>query len=106
MQEIFISLPLRSPVGKFGGSLKDLPAPKIAARIIKAMLEKTNIPNDAFKDVVIGNVILAGEKMNPARQAAIFGGISPTVPAITVNRVCGSGLQAIISAAMEIQSAF
>jgi len=56
--------------------------------------------------VIIGNVVLAGEKMNPARQAAIFGGISNNVPAMTVNRVCGSGLQAIISGIMEIESGY
>ena len=104
MKNVYISIPLRSPIGKFGGSLKDIPAPKIAGTIIKKILEETKIPGDAFQDVIMGNVILAGEKMNPARQAEIFGGISETVPAMTINRVCGSGLQAIISASMEIQS--
>lgn len=106
MKDVYISLPLRSPVGKFGGSLRDIPAPKIAGAVIKKILEDTKVPNDAFDDVVFGNVLLAGEKMNPARQAAIFGGISETVPAMTINRVCGSGLQAIISAVMEIQSGY
>jgi acetyl-CoA C-acetyltransferase len=104
MKNVYISIPLRSPIGKFGGSLKDIPAPKIAGTIIKKILEETKVPGDAFQDVIMGNVILAGEKMNPARQAEIFGGISETVPAMTINRVCGSGLQAIISASMEIQS--
>ncbi len=106
MKEVLISLPLRSAIGKFGGSLKDIPAPKIAAELIKKIFERTSIDSKELNDVVIGNVILAGEKMNPARQAAILGGVDSTVPAMTVNRVCGSGLQAIISAAMEIQSGY
>ncbi len=106
MEEILISMPLRSGIGKFGGSLKDIPAARVAGEIIKKVLEKTNVDPGDFNDVIIGNVILAGEKMNPARQAAIFGGIKDTTPAMTVNRVCGSGLQAIISAAMEIQSGY
>jgi acetyl-CoA C-acetyltransferase len=106
MKDVFISLPLRTAVGKFGGSLKDIPAPKLAAEVIKKILEETKIPNDRFKDVVIGNVVLAGEKMNPARQAAIYGGVHESVPAITVNRVCGSGLQAILTGAWEIQAEF
>ncbi|MGB9855546.1 MAG: thiolase family protein [Caldisericum exile] len=106
MKDVYISLPLRSPTGKFGGSLKDIPATKIAGAIVKKILEETKIPNDVFDDVIFGNVLLAGEKMNPARQAAIFGGVSETVPAMTINRVCGSGLQAIVSATMEIQSGY
>jgi len=62
MKEVFISLPLRTPIGKFGGSLKDIPAPKLAAEVIKKILEETKIPNDRLNDVVIGNVVLAGEK--------------------------------------------
>ncbi|MFU2158329.1 thiolase family protein [Caldisericum sp. AR60] len=106
MKDVYISLPLRSPTGKFGGSLKDIPATKIAGAIVKKILEETKIPNDVFDDVIFGNVLLTGEKMNPARQAAIFGGVSETVPAMTINRVCGSGLQAIVSATMEIQSGY
>ncbi|MGB9695624.1 MAG: thiolase family protein, partial [Caldisericaceae bacterium] len=68
------------------------------------ILEETGVDPKKFDDVVIGNVLLAGEKMNPARQAAIFGGVDQTVPAMTVSRVCGSGAQAIISGAMEIQT--
>lgn len=106
MKETLISSPLRSAIGKFGGSLKEIPAPKIAAELIKNILQRTSIDSKELSDVVIGNVILAGEKMNPARQAAILGGVDSTVPAMTVNRVCGSGLQAIISATMEIQSGY
>lgn len=106
MNEVFISMPLRTAISKFGGSLKDIPAPEIAGKVINAILEETHLPPDAFDDVVLGNVIQAGEKMNAARQAAIYGGISDSVPAMVVNRVCGSGLQAVITAAMEIQSGY
>jgi len=106
MNEVFISMPLRTAIGKFGGSLKDIPAPEIAGKVINKILEETELPPDAFDDVVLGNVIQAGEKMNAARQAAIYGGISNSVPAMVVNRVCGSGLQAVVTAAMEIQSGY
>jgi len=106
MNEVFISMPLRTAISKFGGSLKDIPAPEIAGKVINAILEETRLPPDAFDDVVLGNVIQAGEKMNAARQAAIYGGISDSVPAMVVNRVCGSGLQAVVTAAMEIQSGY
>jgi len=106
MEEVFISSPLRTAIGKYGGSLKDIPAPNLAGYVIKEIIKKTNIDSEIFDDVIIGNVVLAGEKMNPARQAAIFGGISNNVPAMTVNRVCGSGLQAIISGIMEIESGY
>jgi acetyl-CoA C-acetyltransferase len=106
MEEVYISAPYRTAIGKFGGSLRDTPAPKIAGAVIKNILEKTGINSKMFNDVIIGNVLLAGEKMNPARQAAIFGGVDETVPAMTVGRVCGTGVQAIVSGAMEIQSGY
>jgi acetyl-CoA C-acetyltransferase len=106
MKEVFISAPYRTAIGKFGGSLKDIPAPKLAGAVIKHILETVSVDPSRFNDVVMGNVIIAGEKMNPARQAAIFGGIDDTVPAMTVNRVCGSGLQAILNGSMEIQSGY
>jgi len=106
MEEVLISSPLRSAIGKFGGSLKALPAPKVEGFVIKSILETTGVDPGKFDDVIIGNVIVAGEKMNPARQAAIYGGVPETVPAMTVNRVCGSGLQAVVSGIMEIQSGY
>jgi len=62
MKEVFISLPLRTPIGKFGGSLKDIPAPKLAAEVIKKFLRKPKSLTNRLNDVVIGNVVLAGEK--------------------------------------------
>jgi acetyl-CoA C-acetyltransferase len=106
MKEVYISAPYRTAIGKFGGSLKDTPAPKLAGTVIRAIVDKTGVDTKRFDDVVIGNVLLAGEKMNPARQSAIFGGVDETVPAMTVSRVCGSGAQAIVSGAMEIQTGY
>ncbi len=104
MREIFISNPLRTPIGKYGGSLKDIEAPKLAGFVIKEILTKSKLDPKDIDDVILGNVVQAGEKMNPARQASIFGGVDNSVPAMTINRVCGSGLQAIISGVMEIES--
>ncbi len=106
MKEVYISAPYRTAIGKFGGSLKDTPSYKLAGTVIKNILEKTEVDTKRFDDVVIGNVLFAGEKMNPARQASIFGGIDVTIPAMTVSRVCGSGTQAIVTGAMEIQSGY
>lgn len=103
MSEVFISFPLRTPIGKYGGSLKDFEAPRLAGFVIKEILNRSKLDPKDIDDVILGNVVQAGEKMNPARQAAIFGGVNEIVPAFTVNRVCGSGLQAIISGAMEIE---
>ncbi len=103
MSDVFISFPLRTPIGKYGGSLKDIEAPRLAGFVIKEILNKSKLDPKDIDDVILGNVVMAGEKMNPARQAALFGGVSETVPAFTLNRVCGSGLQAVVSGAMEIE---
>src|SRR5260370_6166408 len=93
---------VRPGVGTSGGSLKDTPAPDLGASAIKAALGRARLGADEVATVAMGNVIQAGVKMNPARQAAIRGGLPVSVPAMTVNRVCGSGAQAIVSAAQEI----
>ena len=101
-RSIVISAPVRTAIGTFGGSLKDIPAPDLGAAAIAAALQRAGVKPGEIGTVVMGNVIQAGEKMNPARQATIKGGLPVTVPAMTVNRVCGSGAQAIVSAAHEI----
>jgi len=93
---------VRTAIGTFGGSLKDTPAPDLGASAVKGALARARIRPDEVTTVAMGNVIQAGVKMNPARQAAIRGGLPVAVPAMTVNRVCGSGAQAIVSAAQEI----
>ena len=99
---VVLSAPVRTAIGTFGGSLKETPATELGATAIRAVLARTKLDDTKIETVVMGNVIQAGNKMNPARQAAIYGGLPVEVPAMTVNRVCGSGAQAIASAAQEI----
>ena len=94
--------PVRTAIGTFGGSLKDVPAPNLGAVAISAAVVRAKLRPDEVETVVMGNVVQAGTKMNPARQAAGHAGLPVTIPALTVNRVCGSGAQAIVSAAQEI----
>jgi acetyl-CoA C-acetyltransferase len=94
--------PVRSAIGTFGGSLKDMVAPDLGAVAIKAAIARTGLQPEEVGTAMMGNVIQAGVEMNPARQAAIGAGLPVTVPAMTINRVCGSGAQAIVSAAQEI----
>jgi acetyl-CoA C-acetyltransferase len=101
-KEVVICSPVRTAIGTYGGTLKDTPAVDLGAAVIRATIERAKVgPND-IGTVVMGNVIQAGNKMNPARQAAIGGGVPVDVPAMTVNRVCGSGAQAVASAAQEV----
>jgi acetyl-CoA C-acetyltransferase len=94
--------PVRTAIGTFGGSLKDMPAPDLGAVAIQAAVARAGLQPEAVGTAIMGNVIQAGVKMNPARQAAISAGLPVTIPAMTINRVCGSGAQAIVSAAQEI----
>src|ERR1700739_2288881 len=98
---VFIA-PGRTAIAPFGGSLKEIPAPDLGAIAIKAAVAHAGLHPDEVGTAVMGNVIQAGAKVNPARQAAIHAGLPVSVPALTVNRVCGSGAQAIVSAAQEI----
>lgn len=101
-RSVVLAPPVRTAIGTFGGSLKEVPAPDLGAVAIKAAIQRAGVRPDDVATVVMGNVVQAGAKMNPARQAAIHAGLPVTVPAMTVNRVCGSGAQAIVSAAQEI----
>jgi acetyl-CoA C-acetyltransferase len=101
-REVVICNPVRTPIGAFGGSLKDVPATEIGAVAVRETLRRSGLDAAELASVVMGNVIQAGNKMNPARQASIGGGVPVAVPALTVNRVCGSGAQAVASAAQEI----
>lgn len=103
-REVVICNPVRTPVGTYGGSLKETAAPVLGAIVIRECLKRAGLAPDKVQALVMGNVIQAGVKMNPARQAGIAGGLPVAVPALTVNRVCGSGAQAIASAALEIWS--
>ena len=92
----------RTAIGTYNGSLKDVAAPELGAIVIRDALKRAGADGAKVDTVVMGQVVQAGAKMNPARQAAIKAGIPPHVPAMTVNRVCGSGVQAVITAAQEV----
>lgn len=94
--------PVRTAIGTLGGALKDVPATTLGAHAIRSAIVRAGVSPHDVQSVVMGNVIQAGNKMNPARQAAIHAGVPVDAPALTVNRVCGSGAQAIISGAQEI----
>lgn len=102
-RKVYILAALRTAIGKFGGAFKDVPAPKLAATVIRALLEKKGISPSEVDEVILGEVITAGVGMNPARQAAVYAGLPYEVPALTVNRVCGSGLEAIVLGARAIR---
>lgn len=102
-KRVYILTALRTAVGKFGGAFKDVSAPKLAAAVIRALLAQTGIAPAEVDEVVLGEVITAGVGMNPARQAAAYAGLPYEVPALTVNRVCGSGLEAIVLGARAIR---
>ncbi len=102
LKQVVICCPVRTAIGTYGGSLKDMPATELGAATIRATLERSGLDPSDVQTVVMGQVVQAGARMNPSRQAAIGAGIPVDVPAMTVNRVCGSGSQAIASAAQEI----
>ncbi|MBS0288172.1 MAG: acetyl-CoA C-acetyltransferase [Proteobacteria bacterium] len=95
MQEVYIVGAARSPVGSFGGSLSKLSASAISAQVIKGLLSQINLSPDKINEVILGQVLSAGVGQNPARQASIAAGIPFTVPAMTINKVCGSGLKSV-----------
>jgi acetyl-CoA C-acetyltransferase len=101
-RNVVICNPVRTAISTFGGGLKETPATEVGATAIRGVLARSKLDHAKIETVVMGNVIQAGNKMNPARQAAIYGGLPVEVPAMTVNRVCGSGAQAIVSSAQEI----
>jgi len=100
--EIVICNPVRTAIGAYNGSLKDITASDLGAAVIRETLKRSGLKGSDIQALVIGHVIQAGCKMNSARQAGISAGLPIGVPALTVNRVCGSGAQGIVSAALEI----
>ncbi len=94
----------RTPGGKLGGALSNTPAPKLGAHVIRAVVERSGIDPAQVEEVFMGQVIPAGAGQAPARQAAIHGGLPPTVGAVTINKVCGSGLRAVMFAASGIRA--
>jgi acetyl-CoA C-acetyltransferase len=102
MQDVVIVAAGRTAVGKFGGSLAKIAAPELGATVLKGLLERTGLTPDQISEVILGQVLTAGSGQNPARQAVIKAGLPNTVPATTLNVVCGSGLRATHLAAQAI----
>ena len=101
--EVVIVAAGRTPIGSFGGTLANIPAHSLGAAVIKSLLEKTGLDPTQIDEVILGQVLTAGEGQNPARQAAIEAGLPHSVPAMTINKVCGSGLKAVHLAAQAIK---
>ncbi len=100
--EIVVSTPLRTAIGTFGGALKDTPATDLGATVGKEVLSRSGIEGEQVDQIIVGNILSAGQGMNPGRQVGMKAGLPVTTPGMTLNRMCGSGLQAVISAAQEV----
>jgi acetyl-CoA C-acetyltransferase len=103
MQDAVIVAGLRTAVGSFGGALSEIPAPTLGAAVIAALVERSGIDPQSIDEVILGQVLTAGSGQNPARQAAIEAGLPHAVPAMTINKVCGSGLKAVHLAVQAIR---
>src|SRR5437660_316979 len=104
MADAFILSAARTPIGKYLGGLADVPAPQLGAVAVGEALRRARMPVERVDEVILGNVIQAGVGQNPARQAALKAGLPDTVAAFTVNKVCGSGLKAVMLAAQAIRA--
>jgi len=104
MDDVVIVAALRTAVGKFGGTIAKIPATDLGAKVIAALLQRTGIKPDLVSEVIMGQVLTAGVGQNPARQASIRSGLPDMVPAMTINKVCGSGLKATHLAAQAIKA--
>lgn len=102
MNEVVIVSAVRTPIGSFLGGLSSIPAPKLGALAIKGALERIDLSADLVEEVLMGNVVQAGTGQAPARQAAIYAGIPDSVPCTTINKVCASGMKALMQAAQSI----
>jgi acetyl-CoA C-acetyltransferase len=95
---------VRTAIGRFQGGLAGVPAPRLGAAVVKALVERNGFDPALIDEVIMGNVVQAGLGQNPARQASIFGGVPPSVSAVTINKVCGSGLKSVALAAQAIRA--
>jgi len=103
MTDIVIVAAARTAVGKFGGTLAKTPAPELGAAVIASLLERAKLTGDQIGEVILGQVLAAGSGQNPARQTVVKSGLPQSVPALTINAVCGSGLKAVMLAAQAIR---
>lgn len=104
MEDVFIISAVRTPTGKFLGALKDFKATELGAIVVREALSRSGLAPDTVDEVIMGNVVSAGLGQNPARQAALGAGLPPEVAALTINKVCGSGLKAVMLARQAILS--
>src|SRR5215831_15709816 len=104
MKDIVIISAVRTPIGKFQGALKSMTAPQLGALVVKSAVDRAGLSAAQIDEVIMGNVVSAGLGQNPARQAALRGGLLPDVAAMTINKVCGSGLKAVGLASQGIQT--
>ncbi len=104
MKEVVIVGAARTPVGRFGGAVKDIPAVQLGVIAVKEALKRAGVSADQVDEVILGNVLQAGLGQNPARQVLIHSGIPNTAPAQTINKVCASGLKSVMLAAQAIKS--
>jgi acetyl-CoA C-acetyltransferase len=104
MSDAFILSAVRTPIGKYLGAFADVPAPQLGAAAIAEALRRAGVPADRVDEVIMGNVLQAGVGQNPARQAALKAGLPETIAAFTVNKVCGSGLKAVMLAAQAVKA--
>src|SRR3954466_14208320 len=102
-QDIVIVAAARTAIGKFGGTLAKTPASELGAAVIQDLLRRSGLSGDQINEVILGQVLTAGSGQNPARQAVIKSGLPQSVPALTINKVCGSGLKAVMLAAQAIR---
>ena len=102
MKEVFVVESLRTPLGSFGGVFADVAASRLAATVIKGLLEKSGLPAEGVDEVIIGQVLSGGSGQAPARQAMRGAGLPDSIPALTINKVCGSGLKALMLGAGSI----
>ncbi len=102
MNAVVIVSAARTPIGAFNGSLKSFTAPQLGAIAIKEALKRANVKPEDVSEVIMGNVLAAGVGQAPARQAALFAGLPQSVPCMTINKVCGSGLKAVMLGAQAI----
>jgi acetyl-CoA C-acetyltransferase len=103
MTDIVITNALRTAIGKFSGSLAKIPAPELGATVIRALLAQSGVKPEQISEVILGQVLTGGSGQNPARQASIKAGLPHSIPAMTINKVCGSGLKAVMLAAQAVQ---
>src|SRR5690554_3939757 len=101
---IVIAAAGRTPLGAFQGSLRSLPAPQLTAQLLRELAARTGLAGNEVEQAYIGNVLMAGQGQAPARQAVIHAGLGNSVPAVTINKMCGSGLEAIIQGVRAIGS--